>query len=187
MSFFQLFQILFATHFVLGVYWALRLWWGIFSAFVITQPEASARDVFTGFAVSFLTLLWYFVWYGSIQFALRGRFPIVSVRGFPVVLGLVYLGLGMHAFAENSRPINVSIIENQEYFFFLVIMLLLSACGFVFLPKLKIQADIEDERLVQERDRRLDEMYPWVDTRPRSPKTNHDEQSDGHQAADRPL
>ena len=166
MSFFELFRILHATHFVLGAYWALLLLRFVPVAVgAVTQPAMLAADVVSAIACSVLSLLWYFVWFGSIQFGLIGRFPLLSVRSFSILLGGVYSGFGIFAYLNSKQSIDEFIFRHQEYLLVISVMLLLSAFGIVFLPKLKMQADIEDERLAQERDQRLDQLYPWIDSR----------------------
>lgn len=165
MSFFEFFRILFATHFVLGAYWALLLLRFVPAALgAITQPAMPIADVASGIAVSVLSLLWYFVWFGSIQFGLRGRFPLVSVRSFSMLLGGVYAGFGMVAYFESKKTISDFIFDHQEYLLVIFVMLLLSALGTLFLPALKRQADKEEGRIAEERDRRLDLLNPWGDS-----------------------
>jgi hypothetical protein len=96
---------------------------------------------------------------------LIGRFPLLSVRSFSILLGVVYSGFGIVAYLNSKQSIDDFTFQNQEYLMRISVMLLLSALGIVFLPKLKIQADKEDERLTQERDHRLDQLYPWIDSR----------------------
>ena len=166
MSFFELFRILHATHFILGAYWALLLMRFVPAAMgAITQPAISAVDTLSAIAFSVLSLLWYFVWFGSIQFGLIGRFPLLSVRSFSILLGGVYSGIGIFAYFNSKQSIEDFSFRNQEYILYISVMLLLSALGIVFLPKLKMQADKEDERLTQEREQRLDQLYPWIDSR----------------------
>ena len=166
MSFFELFRILHATHFILGAYWALLLLRFVPAALgAVTQPAMLAADALSAIACSVLSLLWYFVWFGSIQFGLIGRFPLLSVRSFSILLGGVYSGFGIFAYLNSKQSIGDFSFRNQEYVMGISVMLLLSALGIVFLPKLKVQADKEDERLTQERDQRLDQLYPWIDSR----------------------
>ncbi len=177
MSFFELFQILHATHFILGAYWALRLLRFIPAALgAVTQPTMLAADAVSAIACGVLTLLWYFVWFGSIQFGLHGRFPLLSVRSFSILLGGVYSGFGIFAYLNSKQPIEEFGFRNQEYLLCISVMLLLSALGIVFLPKLKLQADEENDRLTQEREQRLDQLYPWIDSRsgiPNQESTNN--------------
>lgn len=166
MSFFELFRILHATHFVLGAYWALLLLRFVPAAVgAVTQPDILTADALTAIACSVLSLLWYFVWFGSIQFGLVGRFPLLSVRSFSILLGVVYSGFGICSYLNSKQSIDDFTLHHQEYLMSISAMLLLSALGIVFLPRLKIQADKEDERLTQERDQRLDQLYPWIDSR----------------------
>ena len=166
MSFFELFRILHATHFILGAYWALLLLRFVPAALgAVTQPAMLAADAVSAIACSVLSLLWYFVWFGSIQFGLHGRFPLLSVRSFSILLGVVYSGFGIFAYLNSKQSIGDFSFRNQEHLMGISVMLLLSALGIVFLPKLKMQADKEDERLTHERDQRLDQLYPWIDSR----------------------
>jgi hypothetical protein len=166
MSFFELFRILHATHFILGAYWALLLLRFVPAALgAVTQPAMLAADAVSAIACSVLSLLWYFVWFGSIQFGLHGRFPLLSVRSFSILLGVVYSGFGIFAYLNSKQSIGDFSFRNQEYLMGISVMLLLSALGIVFLPKLKMQADKEDEQLTHERDQRLDQLYPWIDSR----------------------
>lgn len=166
MSFFELFRILHATHFILGAYWALLLLRFVPAALgAITQPALLVADSVAAIACSVLSLLWYFVWFGSIQFGLHGRFPLLSVRSFSMLLGCVYSGFGILAYLNSKQSIGDFIFLHQEYLLGICVMLLLSALGIVFLPKLKMQADKDDERRTQERDHRLDQLYPWIDSR----------------------
>ena len=170
MSFFQLFQILYATHFILGAYLALLLLRFVPAAVgAIITPDLSPADVVSGIACSVLSLLWYFVWFGSIQFGLYGRFPLLSVRSFSVLLGGVYSGFAVFAFLNSQQTIGAFIFRYQEYLLGISAMVLLSVLGTLFLPQLKMQADEEDERLARERDQRLDQLYPWVDARSGAP------------------
>jgi hypothetical protein len=74
-------------------------------------------------------------------------------------------GFGIFAYLNSKQSIDDFTFHNQAYLMSISVMLLLSALGIVFLPKLKMQADKEDERLTQERDHRLDQLYPWIDSR----------------------
>ncbi len=166
MSYFELFRILHAIHFILGAYWALLLLRFVLAALgAITQPALSVVDSMAAIACSVLSLLWYFVWFGSIQFGLHGRFPLLSVRSFSVLLGGVYFGFGVIAYLHSKQSIGDFSFRNQEYLMGISVVLLLSALGIVFLPNLKRQADKDEERLAQERDQRLDQLYPWIDSR----------------------
>ncbi len=166
MSFFELFRILHATHFILGTYWALLLLRFVPAAMgAVTQPAILTADALSAIACSVLSLLWYFVWFGSIQFGLIGRFPLLSVRSFSILLGIVYSGFGIFAYLNSKQSFDDFTFHNQEYLMSISVMLLLSALGIVFLPTLKMQADKENERLTQERDHRLDQLYPWSDSR----------------------
>ena len=161
MSFFELFRILHATHFILGAYCALLLLRFVPAALsALTQPAMLAADAASAIAVSALSFLWYFVWFGSIQFGLYGRFPLLTVRSFSLLLGGVYSGVGIFAYIETEQSIDDFIFLHQEYLLGISVMLLLSAFGTVFLPKLKVQADKEVERLAQEQDRRMDQLNP---------------------------
>ncbi len=94
-----------------------------------------------------------------------GRFPVFSVRSFSILLGVVYSGFGVFAYLNSKQSIDDFTFQKprvpNEHFCYA----LLSALGIVFLPKLKIQADKEDERLTQARDHRLDQLYPWIESR----------------------
>lgn len=185
MSFFELFRILHATHFILGAYWALLLLRFVPAALgAVAQPVAEALSAI---ACSVLSLLWYFVWFGSIQFGLYGRFPLLSVRGSSILLGGVYSGFGIFAYLNSKQSIGDFVFRHQEYVLGIFVMLLLSAFGIVFLPKLKMQADKENVRRTQERDLRLDQLYPWIDSRSRASDeistTNRKDRSGGPTAS----
>ncbi len=166
MSFFELFRILHATHFILGTYLALLLLRFVPVALsAIAQPVLSAADFVAAFACSVLSMLWYFVWFGSLQFGFQGRFPLLSERSFSILLGCVYSGFGVFAYLNSKQAIGDFIFLYQEYLLAVSAMLLFSVLGAVYLPKLKLQAIREEERLTQERDQRLDQLYPWFDSR----------------------
>lgn len=162
MNFFELFQILHATHFILGVYLSLLLWRFVPAGLgPLFQPATSSIEALIAIAVSLLSIAWYFVWYGSLHFALRGRFPVLSPRAFSILFGFVYAGFVMVNYVLNAQAIKDLIANNPFYLLAFVVLLSLAGCGAVLLPRLKVQFDAERERMAQERDRRLDELHPW--------------------------
>ncbi len=159
MNFFELFQILFATHFVLGIYPSLLVWRFIpEGAAIWYQPVASASEIVTAMVSSLLSALWYFIWCGSLRFAVRGDFPGLSPRAFCMLVGCLYGCVGYTVYFNSTKRPNPL---NEMYLFAIVAMLLLSGCGTLFLPGLKRLFDQESALRVRERDRKMDELYPW--------------------------
>lgn len=166
MNLFDLFRILHATHFILGAYWALALLRFVpAAAGAAMLPSMSVADTISAIACSGLSLLWYFVWFGSLHFGLRGRFPLLPVRSSSFLLGFVYSGFGLFSYLNSQQSIGEYTHRHQEYVLIIAALLLLSTLGMVLLPRLKTQADQEEERRTQERDQRLDQLYPWSDSR----------------------
>lgn len=162
MSFFELFKIVHATHFILASPLSLILWKFIPAARgPLFQPANSTAEVIVAIATSVLSVSWYFVWYGSLVFAFRGRFPILSPRAFSILLGVVYAGFAIVSHVVNEGLIGGLLASHPLYFFAFSAMLSLSGFGAVFLPGLMVQNEREQERLAQERDRRLDSLHPW--------------------------
>jgi len=162
MNFFEFFKIAYVTHFILGAYLSLLLWRFLPAAVApLFQQTISPSDAIISITISAVTLSWYFVWYGSIIFALYGRFPILSPRAFSILLGLVYSGFVSISYIENAQAMNELIVNNPIYAFTFGVILSVSASGAIFLPGLKLQFDEENDRLAKERDRYLDELNPW--------------------------
>lgn len=162
MSFFELFKIVHATHFILTCPLSLILWLYIPAANrPVFQPANSSTEVIIAIAVSVLSLSWYFVWYGSLVFAFRGRFPLLSPRAFSILLGVVYVGFAFVSHVASETLSGGLLTANPLYQFAFCAILSLSGFGAVFLPGLTVQEELEQERLAQERDRRLDSLYPW--------------------------
>lgn len=141
MSFFELFRILFAVHFVLGIPYAFFVWMYIPGAVAILGTDTTIPEAVHSLIISGLAALWYYVWYGSIVFALSGRCPIFSIRVYSIILAIVYAGLGV-ATALTSRD---AVTSNPFFLPTIVTMMFMSMCGITFLPKLKMAADMEDE------------------------------------------
>lgn len=162
MSFFELFRILFATHFVLGIFLALRLWIGVFAVLgLFAMPEITSEGAGYVLAVGVLSLLWYYVWYGSIVFALRGHFPVFSIRVFSMILAIVYAGLVIAYLVNSPEAWANALMQHPVYFAFVAAMLLIAACGLTILPSLKTAADQDEGRIAQARDRQFDQLHPW--------------------------
>lgn len=125
------------------------------------QPVNSAIEVMISIATSVLSVSWYFVWYGSMVFAFRGRFPILSARAFSVLLGVVYAGFAIVSHLVNEQLTRQLFASSAVYFFAFCAILSLSGFGAVFLTGQMVQNERELERLAQERDRRLDALHPW--------------------------
>jgi hypothetical protein len=163
MSFFDLFRILFATHFLLGIPLALRLLrFLIFNPFIsaLLTPNLSTADTIVCVSLGTLILIWYFVWCGSIVFALSRRFPLVSIRVFTVVLAIVYAGFG--CFIVFHPQLGVQRTADNPFFAPVIgTMLVIAIGGFLFLPVLKDASDAEEQRILERRDRRLDDLHPW--------------------------
>ncbi len=157
MNFFELFQILYAVHFVLGSYIALlMLRWvplALLSLLVSSPNKVTIASV--------LAALWYFVWFGSILFALRGRFPIVGPRAFSILLGCVYVGFAILFYSEGELSVSEFVFQNQFIFLVIGALLLLSISGAACLPTLKSTFDADSARRAREREQRLDEQNPW--------------------------
>lgn len=162
MNFFELFQIVHATHFILGVYLSLLLWRFVPAGLgPLFQPATSTTAALIAIATSVLSIAWYFVWYGSLHFALRGRFPVLSPRTFSILFGFVYAGFVIVNYVLNAQAMKDLVANNPFYLFAFVVLLSVAVFGAVLLPRLKIQFDAERERMAQERDRRFDELHPW--------------------------
>lgn len=162
---FTLFRLLFAVHFVLGLLPAACLWvliFGVGNVFLLgAVARVSSVDAGYSLAVSALVVLWYYVWYGSIAFALRGSFPLLSIRSYSIIMGIVYAGFGI-AHVLRSRDAFPSSVLNQPLFTSVIaVMLLIAICGFTILSRLKAAWDEERRRLADERERRLDQLHPW--------------------------
>ena len=162
MSFFELFKIVHATHFILTCPLWLTLWWTVPAALRhLDQPAASTMEVMISIAITELSMSWYFVSYGSLLFAFCGRFPILSPRAFSILLGVVYGGFAIVSCIANEKSIGHLLTINPLFQLALCAILSLSGFGAVFLPGLVVQDQREQERLAQERDRRLDSLHPW--------------------------
>ncbi len=162
MSFFDLTRILFATHFVLGVPLALQyLPFLIFNPIlaVVTEPDLSLSAAIRSVSFGGLIVFWYFVWYGSIVFAIYRRFPIVSIRLFSTLLVVVYGGWVGFLSAQSGVTWDQA-MENPLYPVTIAVMLILGLCGITVLPGLKIASDAEEQRYLEQRDRQLDELNP---------------------------
>ena len=163
MSFFDLIRILHATHFILGIPFALlSLRFLIFNPLfaVITHPDVSRSDALRSASFGGLILLWYFVWFGSIVFALFRRFPIFSIRLSSLLLLLAYAGwvAFLSVQPENRWPLAM---DNPLYPLVIVVMLLLGLIVVTALPRLKSASDAEEKTLLEGKERKLDEQHPW--------------------------
>ncbi len=162
MNLFELFQIIYATHFVLGIYLSLLLWRFVPAGMMpLFQQVSTPSEIIISATTSILSLCWYFAWYGSIVFALRGRFPVLSPRAFSILLGAVYTGFVIVNYAANEHGMRELLANNPFYAFTYGLILLVSACGAVLLPRLKIQFDNEQQRRAQKLEQRLDDLHPW--------------------------
>jgi hypothetical protein len=163
MSVFDLIRILHAMHFILGIPIAgLYLRFLIFNPIltVATHPELSWSDAIRSVLFGGFILLWYFVWYGSIVFALFRRFPIFSIRLFSLLLLIVYAGWIVFLSVQSDNPWDRA-MENPLYPLALVVMLLLGLTGVTVLPRLKTTSDAEEEALLESEDLKIDEQRPW--------------------------
>lgn len=162
MSFLELFKIVHATHFILGCPQSLILWRFIPAAMgPLVQSANSTMEVMISIAMSVLSVSWYFVWYGSLVFAFRGRFPILSPRAFSTLLGFVYAGFAIVSCIANEKSIGELLTIDPLNQLVFCAILSLSGFGAIFLPGLVVQDQREQERLAKERDRRLDSLHPW--------------------------
>ncbi len=128
------------------------------------QPVASIGEIVTAIITSLLSALWYFIWCGSLRFAVRGDFPGLSPRAFCILFGCLYGCFGYLVYFNGTERTNQ---PNEMYLFVIVAMLLLGGCGAIFLPGLKRLFDQETALQARERDRKMDELYPWPE--PSSP------------------
>lgn len=163
MSFFDLIRILHATHFILGIPFALlSLRFLIFNPLfaVITHPDISQADALRSASFGGLILLWYFVWFGSIVFALFRRFPIFSIRLYSLLLLFAYAGwvAFLSVQPENRWP---PAMDYPLFWLIIVVMLLLGLTGVTVLPRLKSASDAEELALLEGKERKLDEQHPW--------------------------
>lgn len=163
MSFFDLIRILHATHFILGIPFALvSLRFLIFNPLfaVITHPDVSRSDALRSASFGGWILLWYFVWSGSIVFALFRRFPIFSIRLSSFLLLFAYAGwvAFLSLQPENRWP---PAMDNPLYPLIIVVMLLLGLTGVTVLPQLKTASDAEEQAFLEGRERKLDAQHPW--------------------------
>jgi hypothetical protein len=143
MSFFDLIRILHATHFILGIPFALlSLRFLIFNPLfaVITHPDISRADALRSASFGGLILLWYFVWFGSIVFAYAGWVAFLSVQ------------------PEYRWP---PAMDNPLFRLIIVVMLLLGLTGVTVLPRLKSASDAEELAILEGKERKLDEQHPW--------------------------
>jgi hypothetical protein len=171
----DVFRILYAIHFVLGLFFAIRLWLYIPAILILFSPfETSARECVSGASVSVLSVLWYFVWYGSIRFAVSGRFPILSVRVFAATVALVYIAAGFVTAYVNNESF-VGLIENKMPLVLIIsVMVALAFFTAVTLPGLMQSWEIEQDRKTRIRDARLDQMF-----RCDNPRTRPDDERVG--------
>lgn len=162
MSFFQFFQILHAIHFVLAIPAALVLWIHIFGVLgVFSMPQLTAGMLSHALGTAVLAGLWYYAWLGSIVFALRGIYPMFSIRANSLVLASVYGGLAIAHIIRSKAAFPDSMLNHPVFTAIVVTMLLVAACGITFLPQLKIAADRENARLAQEREQSLNSLNAW--------------------------
>lgn len=163
MSIFDLIRILYATHFVLGVpvaLFCLRFLIfnpvvAVFTQFDISQSVAIRAVLFGG-----LLLLWYFVWYGSIVFALRRRFPIFSIRQFSFLLLMVYTGWIVFL-SMQSKDVWTLAMANPLYPLTMVMVLLIGLTGVTILPGLKVASDAEEQAYLERTERQIDSLNQW--------------------------
>lgn len=158
MSIFDLIRILFATHFVLGIptaFFYLRFL--IFNPILamVTQPGLSLADTIRSISFGILILLWYFVWYGSIVFAVRRRFPIFSIRLFSLLLLIVYVGWSVFL-SMYSKDFWALAMSNPLYPLAIAVMLLLGLVGVTVLPQLKAASDAEEQTILERSERNID-------------------------------
>lgn len=163
MSIFDLIRILYATHFVLGVPVALiclhfLIFNPVFAIFI--QPHISQSVAIRAVLFSGLLLLWYFVWYGSIVFALRRRFPIFSIRQFSFLVLMAYAGWIVFL-SMQSKDVWTLAMANPLYPLTMVVMLLLGLTGVTILPGLKIAADAEEQACLERTERPIDPLNQW--------------------------
>lgn len=73
--------------FVVGCFWAFWAWLLILTPMGIFEPSKQyrAHDVICSLVASATSAVGYFVWFGWIFFALKGRFPLVQWRSFWLV------------------------------------------------------------------------------------------------------
>ncbi len=147
-NFFEFLQILYATHFVLGTYLSLLMWRFIPAVLApFFRLNNSATDIFVAVATTVVSVAWYFVWYGSIIFALRGRFPVLSARSFSILLGSVYTGWLIINYVRHKSLMTELVANNPLILFSYGAVVLVSICGALFLPRLKAEFEREQKRI----------------------------------------
>ncbi len=164
MSTFQLFQILYATHFVLCLPLTLFLWLLIWPAIAVclgsyASQDFSGWDLFLALLLGLVVILWYYVWFGSIVFALRGSFPGLSIRSFSFVLGFVYTYwfAAPWLYGRDTEPLPMPLTLAVGA------MQLIALCGMTFLPSLQphpFESDSEGKKMHGQKD-----DQDWNDSR----------------------
>ena len=162
----EVFRLFYGIHFVLGIFVAMQLWMYIPAVLAVFDVPPGSQSALQSFlqhgSVSFLVLLWYFVWYASCHFAMRGVFPVVSNRTFAALTFILYSAVLVRSalFATlNASPFVLALL-----FGYLAMLMLAALTAFV-LPS--VQRDryariAEGERI---RHARLDQMYRCNDPR----------------------
>jgi hypothetical protein len=125
------------------------------------MARVSLVDAVYSLAVGALVVLWYSAWYGSIAFALRDSFPMLSIRSYSIIMGIVYAGFGVAHVLRSRYAFPISLLNQPLFSSVIAVMLLIAICGFTLLPRLKVAWDEERNRLAAERERRLDQLHPW--------------------------
>ncbi len=91
-------------------------------------------DLFLALLLGVVVILWYYVWFGSIVFALRGSFPGLSIRSFSFVLGFVYTYwfAAPWLYGRDIQPLPMPLTMAVGA------MQLIALCGMTFLPSLQL-------------------------------------------------
>jgi hypothetical protein len=162
------FSLMYALHFALGIFVAVRIWpYPLAILALLSDLDITTQDFLTATSITGLSILWYFVWYGSLKFSLSGEFPLVTIRIFSMLIASTYLGAGVVASVCPEDALSQLVATRLMQVSAILLMVSLAIITALNLPKLKHDSELEKKRLKRLNDERLDQLHRISNSRSR--------------------